>query len=88
MKKKAEHAQFTYKLVLDNMNKRAETFGDIYSAIVIAGPLFLFSSIMLLGMIGGGGFGGMSINTLMILGVFGVVPMINIIFIIVLQIIS
>lgn len=88
MKKKAEHAQFTYKLVLDNMNKKAETFGDIYSAIVIAGPLFLFSSIMLLGMIGGGGFGGMSINTLMLLGVFGVVPMINIIFIIVLHIIS
>ncbi|MDD3244629.1 MAG: type II secretion system F family protein [Candidatus ainarchaeum sp.] len=88
MKKKAEHAQFTYKLVLDNMNKRAETFGDIYSAIVIAGPLFLFSSIMLLGMIGGGGFGGLSINTLMILGVFGIVPMINIIFIVVLQIIS
>jgi len=53
MKKKAEHAQFTYKLMLDGINKRSETFGDIYSAIVIAGPLFLFSSIMLLGMIGG-----------------------------------
>jgi len=88
MKKKAEHAQFTYKLMLDGMNKRAETFGDIYSAIVIAGPLFLFSSIMLLGMIGGGGFGGMSIETLMIIGVFGLVPLINICFIIILQFVS
>lgn len=85
MKKKAEHAQFTYRLLLDNMNKKAETFGDIYSAIVIAGPLFLFSAIMLLGMIGGGGFAGMSIETLMVLGVFGLVPAINIIFIIILQ---
>lgn len=88
MKKKAEHAQFTYKLMLDGMNKRAETFGDIYSAIVIAGPLFLFSSIMLLGMIGGGGFGGMSIETLMVIGVFGLVPLINIFFIIILQFVS
>lgn len=88
MKKKAEYAQFTYKLMLDGMNKRAETFGDIYSAIVIAGPLFLFSSIMLLGMIGGGGFGGMSIETLMVMGVFGLVPLINIIFIIILQFVS
>lgn len=88
MKKKAENAQFTYKLMLDGMNKRAETFGDIYSAIVIAGPLFLFSSIMLLGMIGGGGFAGMSIETLMVVGVFGLVPLINIFFIIILQFVS
>ncbi|MFA5745282.1 MAG: type II secretion system F family protein [archaeon] len=85
MKKKAEHAQFTYKLMLDSMNKRSETFGDIYSAIVIAGPLFLFSSIMLLGMIGGGGIAGMSIESLLIIGVFGLVPLINVLFIIILQ---
>jgi len=88
MKKKADHAQFIYKLMLDNMNKKAETFGDIYSAIVIAGPLFLFSSIMLLGMIGGGGFGGLSIETLLVMGIFGVVPLINIVFLIILQFVS
>jgi archaellum biogenesis protein FlaJ (TadC family) len=88
MKKKAEHAQFTYKLMLDDLNKKAETFGDIYSAIVIAGPLFLFSSIMLLGMIGGGGLGGLSIEALLIIGVFGLVPLINIFFIIILQFMS
>ncbi len=86
MKKKAEHAQFTYKLMLDNLNKKAETFGDIYSAIVIAGPLFLFSSIMLLGMIGGGtGLAGLSIEALLVIGIFGIVPLINIFFIIILQ---
>jgi archaeal flagellar protein FlaJ len=86
MKKKAEHAQFTYKLMLDNLNKKAETFGDIYSAIVIAGPLFLFSSIMLLGMIGGGGgLAGLSIEALLLIGVFGLVPLVNIFFIIILQ---
>lgn len=89
MKKKAEHAQFTYKLMLDNLNKKAETFGDIYSAIVIAGPLFLFSSIMLLGMIGGGGgLAGLSIDALLLIGVFGLVPLVNIFFIIILQFMS
>ncbi|HNW05401.1 MAG TPA: type II secretion system F family protein [archaeon] len=88
MKKKAQHAQFTYKLMLDNQNKKAETFGDIYSAIVIAGPLFLFSAIMLLGMIGGGGLGGLSVEALLVIGVFGLVPLVNILFIIILQFIS
>lgn len=89
MKKKAQHAQFTYKLMLDNLNKKAETFGDIYSAIVIAGPLFLFSAIMLLGMIGGGGgLAGLSIEGLLVVGVFGLVPLVNILFIIILQFVS
>ncbi len=88
MKKKAEHAQFVYHLMLDNMNKKAETFGDIYSAVVIAGPLFLFSTVMLLGMIGGAAIGGMSIQGILLIGIFLVIPVINIIFLILLQIIS
>jgi flagellar protein FlaJ len=88
MRKKAEHAQFTYHLMLDNMNKRAELFGDIYSAVIIAGPLFLFSTIMLLGMIGGGGVAGMSMGTILALGIFAVIPVVNIIFIIILQLAS
>jgi hypothetical protein len=74
--------------MLDNMNKRAELFGDIYSAVIIAGPLFLFSTIMLLGMIGGGGVAGMSMGTILALGIFAVIPVVNIIFIIILQLAS
>lgn len=88
MRKKADHAQFVYHLMLDKMNKKAETFGDIYSAVVIAGPLFLFSTVMLLGMIGGTAIGGMSIQALLLIGIFLVIPVINIIFLILLQIIS
>jgi archaeal flagellar protein FlaJ len=88
MKKKAEHAQFVYHLMLDNMNKKAETFGDIYSAVVIAGPLFLFSTVMLLGMIGGSAIGGLSLSSVLLIGIFGVIPLINIIFLVLLQIIS
>ena len=88
MKKKAEHAQFEYHLMLDKLNKKAETFGDIYSAVVIAGPLFLFSGIMLLGMVGGGGIAGLSISSLLAIGVFGLVPLINILFFIILNIVS
>jgi archaeal flagellar protein FlaJ len=88
MKKKADHAQFVYHLMLDKMNKKAETFGDIYSAVVIAGPLFLFSTVMLLGMIGGTAIGGMSIKALLLIGIFLAIPVVNIIFLILLQIIS
>jgi len=88
MKKKADHAKFEYKLMLDNQNKKADAFGDIYSTVVIAGPLFIFSGIMLLGMVGGGGVGGMSISMLVILGVFLVVPLINIIFLVILNLVG
>jgi len=88
MKKKAEHAEFEYNLMLDSLNKKAETFGDIYSALVIAGPLFLFSGVMLLGMVGGGGFAGLSITSLLAIGVFGIVPIINIIFLAILEMLS
>ncbi|GEM_PF-777387 len=88
MKKKAEHAQFMYNLMLDKMNKKAETFGDIYSAVVIAGPLFLFSTIMLLGMIGGTAIGGLSVSALMLIGIFFLIPVVNIIFLVLLQMLS
>lgn len=87
MKKKAENARFQYNLILNNQNQKAETFGDIYSAIVVAGPLFLFSGIMLLGMVGGG-IAGLSIGAILQIGVFMLVPIINILFIIVLNLVS
>jgi archaellum biogenesis protein FlaJ (TadC family) len=87
MKKKAENARFQYNLLLNNQNQKAETFGDIYSAIVVAGPLFLFSGIMLLGMVGGG-VAGLSINTVLQIGIFLLVPIINISFIAVLNLVS
>lgn len=87
MKKKAEHARFEYNLLLNNQNQKAETFGDIYSAIVVAGPLFLFSGIMLLGMVGGG-IAGLSISTVLQIGVFLLVPIVNISFIAVLNLVS
>ncbi|MFH0905811.1 MAG: type II secretion system F family protein [archaeon] len=88
MKKKAEHAQFVYNLMLSNLNQKAETFGDIYSAVVIAGPLFLFSSVMLLGMVGSGSLAGLTIDTILAIGVFIFIPLINILFLIVLQFMS
>ncbi len=87
MKKKAEHARFQYNLLLNNQNQKAETFGDIYSAIVVAGPLFLFSGIMLLGMVGGG-IAGLGIGTVLQIGVFLLVPIINIGFIAILNLVS
>ena len=80
MKKKAEHEKFEYNLRLNAQNKKAELFGDIYSAVIVAGPLFLFLGVMLLGIVGGD-FAGLSIQSILILGVFILVPIMNIGFI-------
>jgi len=80
MKKKAEHEKFEYNLRLNAQNKKAELFGDIYSAVIVAGPLFLFLGVMLLGIVGGD-FAGLSIQAILILGVFILVPIMNIGFI-------
>ena len=40
---------------------------------------------MLLGMMGSGGIGGLDIDVLMLLGVFVLVPLVNIMFLIILQ---
>lgn len=78
MAKKAEAAYFDYTVKLDIASKNAETMGDIYSIIMIAAPIFLFFTVMLLGIFTGGkGILGFDLNTLMNLSIFLLIPLIN-----------
>ena len=86
MRKRADKAYFEYSIAIEEANKRAETFGDIYTAVLIAAPLFLFSSIMLMGMFGtSGGLFGMSIDFLLTMGIFLVIPAVNVLFIVMME---
>jgi hypothetical protein len=70
MAKRAEAAYFEYTQKIEQAGKAAETMGDIYSIIMIAGPIFLFFSIMLLGLFAGDqGFFGFSVDELLTGGV-------------------
>ncbi|MFA4906925.1 MAG: type II secretion system F family protein [archaeon] len=86
MRKRADKAYFEYSISIEEANKRAETFGDIYTAVLIAAPLFLFSSIMLMGIFGStGGLFGMSIDFLLTMGIFIVIPAVNVMFILMME---
>lgn len=91
MEKRAEKAYFEYTLKIEQANKRAETFGDLYTMVLIAAPLFLFSSIMLLGMFGGSEeqtILGLSTELFLTLSIFIVIPAINIAFLIIMTLIT
>jgi len=86
MIKRAEQAEFEYSLKLDEANKRAELFGDIYTAVVIAAPLFIFSAVMLIGLFGG--TFAQDINFYMNLGIFALIPGVNIVFLVIMEVLS
>lgn len=86
MRKRAEKAYFEYTISVEEANKRAETFGDIYTAVLIAAPLFLFSSVMLMGIFGtSGGLFGYSIDFLLMAGIFVAIPIVNLCFIVLME---
>ncbi|MFH1751427.1 MAG: type II secretion system F family protein [archaeon] len=87
MQKRADKAQFEYVLRMNEVNQRAETFGDIYTGVVIAAPLFIFSAIMLMGMFGGTIF-GLTIDFLLTIGIFLLIPALNIVFLLLMEIMS
>lgn len=89
MKKRADKAYFEYTIAIEQASKRAETFGDIYTAVVIAGPLFLFSAVMMMGFFSAEGtFLGMSTEAMLTLGIFLMIPIINIVFIILMEVLT
>jgi len=89
MAHRADDAYFEYMLQMERAGERAETLGEIYSIIMIAAPLFLFFSVMLLGMFASeSGFFGMSVDQLLIYGTWLVIPLANIVFILVMTILA
>ncbi len=81
--KKAENFLLDYKLERDNYSDLAGTFMDVYISILIAAPLVLMMMFIVMN-ISGLGIAGLSLNALIGLSVGGVI-LVNIIFLIVLQ---
>lgn len=71
-------ALFNYKLARKKYIETLSTYADIYTAILIAAPLFLVSILAVMNIIPGSAIAGLSIEDFMRLGVYILIPGLNI----------
>jgi len=88
MAKRAEDAYFKYMMMLERAAERAETMGEIYTILMIAAPLFIFFTIMMLNMFSAGRLFGLTINDVLFYGIFVGMPLANLIFMFVMYLMS
>ncbi|MEM4337118.1 MAG: type II secretion system F family protein [Candidatus Woesearchaeota archaeon] len=84
MTEKSKEALLEYELERQKFTETISTYSDIYTGILIAAPLFFVAALSLVSILGGV-IGGIPIDTLIIIGTYIVIPLLNIIFIIFLQ---
>ena len=85
LKQKADEAALAYRLERERYNQSISTFSDIYTGLLIAAPLFFVAALALVNMLGGK-IGGMSVDLVMALGAYVAIPVLNIAFLLFLQI--
>lgn len=76
----ANEAMAEYRIRRQRYTEILSTYADIYTAILIAAPLFFISILSILGMLGGK-IMGLSITDAIRLGIYGFIPLLNIVFI-------
>lgn len=77
-------AMFDYKIKREKYMKTLSTYADIYTAVLIAAPLFFISILSVMSLLGGT-IGGLDIPSVMRLGVYILIPVLNIAFLMFLQ---
>jgi len=88
MMKRADDAYFKYRLMLERAADRAETMGEIYTILMIAAPLFIFFTIMILNMFSSGKMFGLTVNDILLYGIFIGMPLANLTFMFVMYMMS
>lgn len=78
---KSEDVINSYELKQEKNVQKMSTISDVYTAIMIAAPLFLVAILSMVGMLGGN-IGGMPINKVILLGTYVVIPLLNVGFIV------
>lgn len=84
LRQQADEAALTYKLERQRYNETVSTYSDIYTGVLIAAPLFFIAAMALVNMLGGT-LGGLGVGTVMALGAYVAIPLLNVGFIIFLQ---
>lgn len=76
----AKEALFSYRLRREKYLQQLSTYADLYTAVLIAAPLFFVSILSILSLVGGNIF-GMPIDVALRLGIYTLIPILNIMFI-------
>ena len=73
-----------YRMKREKYLTTLSTYADFYTALLIAAPLFFISTLSVMSLVGGQVM-GMSINAAMKLGVYVFMPLLNMLFLLFLQ---
>ncbi len=85
LKQKADETTLTYQLERQRYNQSISTYSDIYTGLLIAAPLFFVAALAMVNLLGGT-LGGLPVDVVMALGAYVLVPVMNIAFLIFLQV--
>jgi pilus assembly protein TadC len=85
LKEKSSEAMLSYELERQKYLETIATYSDVYTGILIAAPLFFVVALSLVGMLGGK-LGGIDINIIIVLGAYVVIPVMNIIFLLFIEV--
>ncbi len=85
LSQKSSEALLNYRLERQKYVESLSTYSDIYTGVLIAAPLFFVTSLSLISVLGGT-IGGLSVDTIISLGTYAVIPILNILFIIFLEV--
>ncbi|MBI2579323.1 MAG: type II secretion system F family protein [Candidatus Aenigmarchaeota archaeon] len=80
LENEAKEALFNYRLRREKYLQQLSTYADLYTAVLIAAPLFFVSILSILSLVGGSIF-GLPIETALKLGIYTLIPILNIMFI-------
>ena len=85
LRQEADQAALTYNLERQRYNETVSTYSDIYTGLLIAAPLFFVAAMALVNLLGGT-LGGIGVDVVMAVGAYAVIPLLNIAFLIFLQV--
>jgi archaellum biogenesis protein FlaJ (TadC family) len=80
LKEMSDKALFDYRIKREKYLKTLSTYADIYTALLVAAPLFLLSTMATMSIIGGDILGGLSSSEVVLLMTWAVLPLMNISF--------
>ncbi len=80
LENEAKEALFNYRLRRERYLQALSTYADLYTAVLIAAPLFFVSILSILSLVGGQVF-GLPIDVALRLGIYTLIPILNVFFI-------
>ncbi|MDD5254058.1 MAG: type II secretion system F family protein [Candidatus Nanoarchaeia archaeon] len=82
LKAKSQDTMNTYKLERKKYVESLAAYSDVYTGMLIAAPLLFFTVLAIIQGVGGGSIAGVSVKTLAIIGTFVAIPLLNLGFIV------